>query len=150
MLKILLAVFSTQLLDYQGINSTAALSSIDLAGSLYVIKETFLLCFFDFSKGVNLYLVLNSVLFAVTLFHYVKYMGRNKIYRKLSALFLVTLLGFFLILGAGALAFVNAGVDYHNLMLMGYAVFYLFFLALYERGDVLILRIGCFFRTPKA
>jgi len=43
------------------------------------------------------------------------------------------ILGILLVLGAGALAFVNAGVDYHNLMLMGYAVFYLFFLILYER-----------------
>ena len=32
------------------------------------------------------------------------------------------------------LGFVNADIDYHNLMLMGYAVFYLFFLILYERG----------------
>jgi hypothetical protein len=39
-----------------------------------------------------------------------------------------------LIVGAGALAFINAGIDYHNLMLMGYAIFYLFFIILYERG----------------
>jgi hypothetical protein len=36
-------------------------------------------------------------------------------------------------LGAGALAFVNPAIDYHNLMLMGYSVFYLFFIILYER-----------------
>ncbi|MDO5477675.1 MAG: hypothetical protein Q4G23_00735, partial [Clostridia bacterium] len=47
---------------------------------------------------------------------------------------MIILLGVMLILGAGALSFVNAGVDYHNLMLMGYAVFYLFFIILYERG----------------
>ena len=28
----------------------------------------------------------------------------------------------------------NADIDYHNLMLMGYSVFYLFFIVLYERG----------------
>ena len=39
-----------------------------------------------------------------------------------------------LIIGAGALALINAWIDYHNLMLMGYSVFYLFFLILYERG----------------
>ena len=38
-----------------------------------------------------------------------------------------------LIFGAGALAFINPGVDYHNLMRMGYAVFYLIFLIIYER-----------------
>lgn len=37
-------------------------------------------------------------------------------------------------MGTGALAFANAGIDYHNLMLMGYSVFYLFFIVLYERG----------------
>jgi hypothetical protein len=39
-----------------------------------------------------------------------------------------------LVPGAGALAFLNAHVDYHNLMLMGYLVFYLFFIIIYERG----------------
>ena len=38
-----------------------------------------------------------------------------------------------LILGGTLLAFVNAWIDYHNLMVMGYVVFYLFFILLYER-----------------
>jgi hypothetical protein len=47
---------------------------------------------------------------------------------------MVIILSVLLIFGAGALAFVNPRVDYHNLMMMGYSVFYLFFLIIYERG----------------
>ena len=47
---------------------------------------------------------------------------------------MIIVMGFMLILGSGALAFINPGVDYHNLMLMGYSVFYLFFIVIYERG----------------
>ena len=39
-----------------------------------------------------------------------------------------------LIVGAGVLAFINAQIDYHNLMLMGYSVFYIFLLLVYEKG----------------
>ena len=47
---------------------------------------------------------------------------------------MIAILSIMLIFGAGALAFINPAVDYHNLMLMGYSVFYLFFLLIYERG----------------
>lgn len=134
-LKIALSVFSTQLLDYQGINSTASLSGLDLLGSLYSVKETFIGCFFDISEGVNVYVVLNAFALLFTLLHYVKYIIKNEIYKKPLNIFIIVALGVMLVFGAGALAFVNSSVDYHNLMLMGYSVFYLFFLVLYERGD---------------
>ena len=129
MLKVILSVFSVELLDYQGINQTASLSNINLPASLYIIKETFIKCFFDLSKGVNVYIILNALIFIFTSMYYLKH-----IYKNPAKLFIVTILGIMLILGAGALAFINAAVDYHNLMLMGYSVFYLFFLLLYERG----------------
>ena len=133
-LKVLLEVFSARLLDYQGINETASLSNIDLLGSLYVIKETFLNCFFDLSKGINVYVVLNIFSLLFTLAHYIKYIVKNNLYKNYANILLLIVLSVMIIVGAGALAFVNAGVDYHNLMLMGYCVFYLFFLVLYERG----------------
>ena len=133
-LKILLSVFSASLLDYQGINETASLSNIDLLGSLYVIKETFLNCFFDLSKGINVYVILNVLSLLFTLFHYIKYIVKNNVYKNPANILFIVILNVMLIIGAGALAFVNAGVDYHNLMLMGYSVFYLFFIVLYERG----------------
>ncbi|MBO5136412.1 MAG: glucosyltransferase domain-containing protein [Clostridia bacterium] len=133
-LKILLGVFSMELLDYQGINGASSMSALNIWGSLYSIKETFLDCFFDISEGVNVYVVLNVIALSLTLMHYVKYIIVNKIYKNPVNILFLAVLGVLLILGAGALAFMNADIDYHNLMLMGYSVFYLFFIVLYERG----------------
>ena len=133
-LKVIMSVFSVELLDYQGLSDTASLSNINLFASLYVIKETFRKCFFDLSGGVNVYVALNSVVFAFTLLYYFKSVVKNKIYKKPLSVLMVIVLGIMLILGSGVLAFANADIDYHNLMLMGYSVFYLFFIMIYERG----------------
>jgi len=133
-LKAILSIFSAELLDYQGINGTASLSGIDLPASLYVVKETFIKCFFDLSGGVTVYVVLNAVVLVFTLVYSMIQLAKNKLYKKPANCILLVLLCALTVVGAGALAFVNAGVDYHNLMRMGYAVFYLFFLVLYERG----------------
>jgi hypothetical protein len=132
-LKVVLGVFSVELIDYQGANTAASLSNIDILSSLYVVKETFRKCFFDFSDGANLYVVLNCFILIFTIIHYVKSIIENKVYKHPANIIIVLILGVFLILGAGALAFVNPAIDYHNLMLMGYSVFYLFFIILYER-----------------
>lgn len=133
-LKIILSISSAELLDYQGVNATASLSNIDLFASIYVVKETFKKCFFDLSRGVNVYVALNGFVLFVTIVYYLKYIVKNEIYKKPANVLMIVILGVMLILGSGALAFINAEVDYHNLMLMGYSVFYLFFLMLYERG----------------
>lgn len=133
-LKAVMSIFSLELLDYQGINETASLSGLDLAGSLYTIKQTFIKFFFDFTPGISVYVVLNIFAFLFTLAHYIKYIMKNKIYRKPVNACAILILAAMLLAGAGALAFVNPAVDYHNLMLMGYSIFYIFFLILYERG----------------
>lgn len=133
-LKAILSISSASLLDYQGINSSLSLSNIDIIGSLYSIKETFIGCFFDVSEGLNLYIVINIFVSLFTAVHYLKYIIMNKLYKNPCKIFIIAVLGVMLIIGAGALAFANAGIDYHNLMLMGYCVFYLFFIVLYERG----------------
>ena len=133
-LKVSLAVFSTELLDYQGINSTASLSNIDLLASLYVVKETFVDFFFDLSDGLSVHFVLNALVMTFTVVYYVKHIVCTRFYRRLVNLILVIAMAVMLTVGAGALAFVNPSVDYHNLMLMGYAVFYIFFILIYERG----------------
>ena len=132
-LKVILWVFSVELLDYQGANAAASLSGTDLFASLYVVKETFRKYFFDLSAGVNLHVVLNGFVLFFTGVYYIKGIVKNKLYRKPVSLVVIIILSIMLVFGAGALAFVNPGVDYHNLMLMGYCVFYLFFLMLYER-----------------
>ena len=133
-LKVLLSVFAVNLLDYQGVGSSLSLSNIDLMASLYVVKETFIKCFFDVSSGVRVYVILNTALLIFTLLYYIKGLFEFKVYKKIENLFMLLILTIFLPCGAAALAFINAGVDYHNLMLMGYAVFYLFFILLYERS----------------
>ena len=134
-LKILLTVLSEDLLDYQGINTSATLGGIDILGSLYVIKETFVKCFFDLSEGINLYVVLNILITVITIFYFVKYIIKNQLYKNVLNIFAVLVIGVMTLFGAGILAFVNSGIDYHNLMRMGYSVFYLFFIVLYERGN---------------
>ena len=133
-LKIILAVSSVELLDYQGVNTAASLSSLDLAGSLYVIKETFLKCFFDLSKGLNIHVTLNCFVLLFTALYYLKSIVKGRLYKNPVNILMIVILCVMLLFGAGALAFVNAGIDYHSLMLMGYSVFYLFFLLIYERG----------------
>ena len=133
-LKVTLGMFSVELLDYQGANQAASLSNIDLFASLYVVKETFRKCFFDLSYGVNVYVALNGFILFFAAIYYLKSIAKNKIHTKPVSLFMIMILCVMLVFGAGALAFVNPGVDYHNLMLMGYCVFYLFFLIIYERG----------------
>ena len=133
-LKLLLSFSSATLLDYQGIGSTFALSNIDLLASLYTIKETFIKCFFDISNGVNFYVVLNILIFLITAFFYIKYLIKNKLYKSPLKMITAIFISAILIVGAGVLAFINAQIDYHNLMLMGYSVFYIFLLLVYEKG----------------
>lgn len=134
-LKLVLSISSIELLEYQGINATASLSNIDLLASLYVAKETFLQYFFDVSGGINVFAVLNCVIAIFTVVYYLKHIVSNKLYKNIANILMIVILSGMLVLGACALAFVNAGVDYHNLMRMGYCVFYLLFLLVYERGS---------------
>ena len=134
-LKAVQAAFSIELLEYQGVNQVASLSGIDIPASLYLVKETFVKCFFDVSNGVNVYVALNVFVLVFTLVCYAGYIVKSKLYKKPLKLLAVLIFSIMLFAGAAALAFVNASVDYHNLMLMGYSVFYLFFLMLYERED---------------
>lgn len=132
-LKIILGVFSMELLDYQGADATASLSGIDIPASLYIVKESFINRFFDISGGVNVYIVLNAFVLLFTVLFYLKSIVKNKLYKKNINIISIIILSIMLIPGAAALAFINSAVDYHNLMLMGYSIFYLFFFLIYEK-----------------
>jgi len=157
-LKAVLLFTAQSLGDYQGIDSAFSLASLDFAGSLYKIKETFVTYFFDFSKGRGLTSALNTLLVICTVMHYIKYAAINGIFRSPLKIIFMVIMSFMLISGGAVLAFINAGVDYHTLMLMGYSVFYVFFIILYERGcdrservrnikcwTVLVLTLGIIF-----
>lgn len=133
-LNIILHIFGTELLEYQGLDSAVSFKGINLYASLYYLKETFLSFFFDFSNGVNLFNVLNISIFIVMTVIYLVCALRNKVFASAGKIILLVLFLTFLMVGGTVLVFINASVDYHNLMLMGYCMYYLMFIDLYERG----------------
>ena len=137
-MTVILKLTNTALLEYQGINSAFSISGMNILSSLYTIKHSFTDYFFDFSNGVSLFAALNCVIFAVTLILYVAQAIMQR-----TSLIKIALIAFYSILlpiGASVLALINSGVDYHNLMKMGFFVFYLFLILQYEKFD---------FKTPK-
>ncbi len=132
-LTVILKITNTSLLEYQGINNAMSISEINVFSSLYTIKHSFTDYFFDFSNGISVFTVLNCVIFAVTLILYVV----QAITQRTSPIKLA-LIAFYAILlpiGASVLALINSGVDYHNLMKMGFFIFYLFLILQYEKFD---------------
>lgn len=132
-LTLLLQITDTSLLEYQGLNNTVSLSSINLRGSLYIVKESFFDYFFDFSNGIHVFHVINCLIFAGIFLLYLI----DTIHHKVGVLRFARLgfLALCLPVGASLLAFINSGVDYHNLMKMGFFVFYLLFILQYEKME---------------
>ncbi len=129
----LLKVFGRELMEYQGVSSAASFTDIDILSSLYVVKNTFFNFFFNFSKGVSVYPLLCCIICAVTLVGYFAAAIKNKSFMPWYKGGLLILYAMALPMGACILAFVNPEVDYHNLMKMGYCVFFIFFVLLYEK-----------------
>ena len=132
-LMALLKITGTTLLDYQGFSDAASMSGINIFASLYVVKETFLGYFFDFSNGVSAFAVINCVAFAAILVFYLADIIKNKLSILKVALLLLWII--LLPIGATALCFINSSIDYHNLMKMGYFAFYLLLILQYEKAD---------------
>ena len=132
-MTVILKVTGTALLEYQGFGDAASLGGIDIMGALYTIKHSFTDYFFDFSKGLNVFGVINGIIFAVTVLMYLADVIKNKL--NISKILMLVIFVIFLPIGASVLAFINSGVDYHNLMKMGFLVFYLFFILQYEKDS---------------
>lgn len=130
-LNLLLKVTGTQLIDYQGVKSAISLTELDWLGSLYAIKHSFLRFFFDPSGGLAAHHIINGAVFAVTILLY--FCDAIKAKLNLPKWLMLALWVVLLPVGASLLAFINSGVDYHNLMKMGFCVFYLLFLLQYEQ-----------------
>ena len=131
-LIILLKATNTVLLDYQGFKSAVSFAGIDILGALYVVKNNFMDYFFDCSKAGSVFFITNCIVFAVTIILYAAEALKNKIsfVSGLLLCFYVALLP----IGSSVLAFINNSIDYHNLMKMGFFVFYLFFILQYEKS----------------
>lgn len=134
-LHIVLHFTSYEMLEYQGLDSAVSLSNFNILGSLYNVKETLLNFFFDFSNGFTLFACLNVFIFVIIGLYCVKHLITNQLIKSPLTMVMLVLLLVLSVLGSSALAFINPSLDYHNLMLMGYVVFYLFFVILYERGE---------------
>lgn len=132
-LTILLKLTGIELLEYQGLSDAASLSGINILGSLYIIKETFMRYFFDFSMGINVFAVINCIIFIITVILYLTDIVKNKV--NISGIVMIFVLTALLPVGASVLSIINSSVDYHNLMKMGFVVFYLFFILSYEKSD---------------
>ena len=129
-LMTVLKVTGSTLLEYQGFGNAVALAGLDILGSLYTIKESFVSYFFDFSNRVTVFGAVNVVVFVLTVIFYLAHVIRNKL--KITKVLLLVVFAIALPFGASILSFVNSSIDYHNLMKMGFFVFYLFFLLQYE------------------
>ncbi len=130
-LMLLLTVTGTKLLEYQGMNSATSLAGLDILGSLYTIKESFVNYFFDCSAGFTVFHGINIAFVVLTVVFYVVELIRNK--PPVLNVILLVLCAVMLPFAASILAFVNSTVDYHNLMKMGFVVFYVFLLLQYDK-----------------
>ena len=133
LMTIIIKITGSALIEYQGLDEAMSLSGIDLHGALYTIKNTFMDYFFDFSVGVSVFSILNCVILGLTAVLYITDIIRKK--TPVGKILLVVFYAAFLPIASSLLALINSGVDYHNLMKMGFFVFYLFFILQYEKLD---------------
>ena len=131
-MTILLKITGTTLLEYQGMDNAASFIGIDIAGALFSIKESFFRCFFDFSKGPNVFSVINFIVLILTFVLYLADVIKNKL--SIGKILMLSAFVILLPVGASVLSFINSGIDYHNLMKMGFLVFYLFLILQYENS----------------
>lgn len=129
-LTVLLRATGTSLTAYQGLDQAGTVSSLDIPGALYTIKESFFGYFFDISNGFSFFVLLNAVIFAGIFAFYLVDAIKNRI--GVCKFLLLCLLVVLLPLGVSVLSFLNSGIDYHNLMKKGFFAFYLLFILQYE------------------
>ena len=143
LLNLILHFTNTQLLDYQGVSSSLSLSSLNLYDALINARNIFLNYFFDFSKGANLFAILNVIIFAIAFVFTLLFIISNKIFNNVYKALLLFALVIAMHFGGEILVFINPNVDYHNLMKMGFSCFYVYFIVLYERANEKQSAIQC-------
>ena len=105
-----------------------------------MIKENFLKYFFNFSNGLNVFSIINLLIFVTTVILYIFSIIKNKL--PLLKVLLILVFVIFLPIGASILSFVNSSIDYHNLMNMGFSAFYILFIIQYEKTEFRIDKIN--------
>lgn len=131
-LQLVLAFSGTALSDYQGIDTVG---SLHLWSALHGCITRFFRFFFDLHNGLTVWFVLNVLVFALLAVFLLTTLVQQTLWHDPARFWLLLVYLAALPLGAAALYFLNPCVDYHNLMTMGYAAFYLSFVLFYERLD---------------
>ena len=141
-LTVILKVTKTALLEYQGFDNAASLSGFNIPASLYVIKESFVNYFFDFSNGINVFSVINVIVLIAAVAFYLIDVIKNKL--NIFKILVLVVLVVFLPIAASVLSFINSSIDYHNLMKMGFFGFYLLFILQYEKTEAKSINVNAF------
>lgn len=141
--KLSLFISGTELTSYQGMREAMSFGGVNISAAVYICTHSFVNFFFDFSDGVNAFKVLNCIAFSLIAVLYAVGIVRSGMLRSPSKTFLAAVYVLLLPFGASLLAFVNPAVDYHNLMKMGYCVFYLLLVLAYERTGIFGEKVRC-------
>lgn len=133
----LLLLSDLSLSEYQSINRAFAMQDTQIFYAFLQAGYRFLLYFFDFSQGINWFLLLNIVLWMLLAicFFLSLYMERRrlKLWNLVFLLLCIAMLPF----ASYALYFASPNLDYHNLMVMCLCLIYLLPALFYERLSTL-------------
>lgn len=124
-------VFHIDMLSYQDVSETFSLKDVNILSAMGSSLYTFKNFFIDFSEGVNLYSVLNCMVFALLAVGYIAAARKN--IRKISSAVTVIIYILLIPFGCCVLYFVSHNLDYHTLMKMGFFIVYVFLILLYDK-----------------
>lgn len=129
--------FAGSIADYQGLNEIGE-NPPTLSESFALINDSFLGFFFNgfmSESPVNLFEVLNVLLFALIILGFVWHFFKQRVYRRPFHLVAAILLLLVMPLLAYSMYFVSPEVSYHMLMVMALVAFYLLPVVFYDRYE---------------
>jgi len=132
-MKLILLLSGISLSEYQGISDAFSLQELHPFTSVYRAWNGFQMYFFDFSGGMNLFLILNVLLMLLLLGLFLLAFWQKKTFRDLPRLGLILACMAAIPFASYALYFANAALDYHNIMTMCLCLIYFLPLLFYER-----------------
>lgn len=132
-MKMLLLLSGAALSGYQNIDGAFSFQSIRFFQAIFRAGFQFLMYFFDFSHGINLFLILNIILVLVIAVLFLLAFWVQKTAQELWRLGLLLLCMMAIPLASYALYFASPVLDYHNLMVMCLCLIYILPVVFYER-----------------
>lgn len=111
--------------SYQGVSSMKLPGATDLLHAVPAAVTEFVYFFFGPLSAVNLFKILNILLFALLFILFLFALAKTALFRDLRRLGLILLALCLLPLGCCIIYFVTPDVRYHMLMMMGFSLIYL-------------------------